>query len=101
MRIFCFYAFCILGFSQIAYAQTQRNTFFPDSTKIPDWFTNVTKVKLEDLGKAYTITDFGAVNDSTVLQTKVIQKTIDAASENGGGVIIIPKGIFLSGALFF
>lgn len=92
---------CILGFTQICSSQTKRNEFFPDSTKIPDWFTDVKKLKLEDLGKVYTITDYGAVNDSTVLQTKIIQKTIDLASENGGGVIVIPKGVFLSSALFF
>ncbi len=56
---------------------------------------------MKDLGKSYNIVEFGAVNDSTVLQTAVIQKTIDAASSQGGGVLVIPKGVFLSGALFF
>lgn len=97
----CLIICCILGFMQLGSAQEKRNPSFPDGTKIPDWFTNTTKVKLEDLGKQYKITDFGAVNDSTVLQTKVIQKIINNASEDGGGVIIIPKGTFLSGALFF
>jgi polygalacturonase len=36
-----------------------------------------------------------------LLQTEAIQKTIDEASKQGGGVVVIPKGIFLSGALFF
>jgi len=35
------------------------------------------------------------------LQTAAIQKVIDLASEQGGGVIVIPKGTFASGALFF
>lgn len=101
MKSICLFALCILGFSQLSCSQEKRNAFFPDGTKIPDWFTNVKKVQLNDLGKLFKIMDFGAVNDSTILQTAIIQKTIDAASSQGGGVIVIPKGVFLSGALFF
>jgi polygalacturonase len=93
--------FYIVGLSKFGYSQSKRSTFFPDGTKIPDWFLNSEKIKLNDLGKSYNIVDFGAVNDSSVLQTQIIQKTIDTASSRGGGVIVIPKGIFLSGALFF
>lgn len=39
--------------------------------------------------------------DSTLLQTVQIQAVIDKAAENGGGVVVIPKGTFLSGSLFF
>jgi hypothetical protein len=74
---------------------------WPDGTPIPQWFLDDTKVKLEDLGTQYIITDFSVVGDSTVLQTEAIQQVIDQASQSGGGVIIIPKGVFLSGALFF
>lgn len=48
----------------------------------------------------FVITKFGAINDSTVLNTKAIQKVIDKASIHGG-TIIIPKGVYLTGALFF
>lgn len=51
--------------------------------------------------KRYVITDFGAVNDSTVLQTAVIQAAIDKAEADGGGIIVVPRGTYLSGALFF
>ncbi|MEQ8809473.1 MAG: glycosyl hydrolase family 28 protein [Imperialibacter sp.] len=81
--------------------ESKQVNLWPDGTEIPEWFSDTTKVKLADLGTPYTITDYGVVNDSTVLQTEVIQRTIDEASSNGGGVIIIPKGTFLSGALFF
>lgn len=47
------------------------------------------------------MTDYGVRNDSTLLQTAAIQKVIDKASDEGGGTIVIPKGTFLSGALFF
>ncbi len=51
--------------------------------------------------KDYVITQFGASIDSTKLNTKAIQQVIDKASASGGGTVVIPKGVFLSGALFF
>lgn len=51
--------------------------------------------------KDYVVTQFGVKNDSTKLQTLAIQKVIDRASEEGGGKVVIPKGTFLTGALFF
>lgn len=92
---------CFFGFTQQNWAQEKRNEFFPDGTKIPNWFSEVKKIKLDDLGTPFNISDFGAVNDSTIIQTSIIQKTIDKANSQGGGVVIIPKGTFLSGALFF
>lgn len=49
--------------------------------------------------KRYPVTDFGAVADGKTLNTAAIQKAIDAAAEQGG-VVSIPAGIFLSGAIF-
>ena len=49
----------------------------------------------------YVVTQFGVKNDSTKLQTAALQKIIDRASEEGGGNVVIPKGTFLTGALFF
>ncbi|MGP8260534.1 MAG: glycoside hydrolase family 28 protein [Acidobacteriaceae bacterium] len=49
----------------------------------------------------YVITDFGAVGDGKTLNTKAIQAAIDkCASTKKGGVLVIPKGTFLSGAIF-
>jgi len=92
---------CIVGFSQLSFAQDYSKDTFPDGSVIPNWFKDYTKLELKDLGKKYTITDFGVGKDSTKIQTTAIQKVIDKAAANGGGVIIIPKGVFLSGALFF
>lgn len=49
----------------------------------------------------YDITKYGVSADSVNLNTKNIQKVIDKAAENGGGTIVIPKGVYLTGALFF
>lgn len=89
----------ILLLHQFVFSQTGNS--FPDGTSFSTWLTDATKIQLEDLGTRYTITDFGVVNDSTILQTKAIQSVIDRAAKNGGGVIIIPEGTYLSGALYF
>ncbi len=47
----------------------------------------------------YYITNFGAIGDGKTLDTEAIQKTIDFASKNGGGKVIVPEGKFLSGTL--
>lgn len=91
---------CILYLTHSGSIQGQNN-YFPDGTKISEWFENTRKLALGDLGAQFVITDFGAVQDSSVLQTVAIQKAIDEASQQGGGVVVIPKGVFLSGALFF
>ncbi|RAW02229.1 glycoside hydrolase family 28 protein [Pseudochryseolinea flava] len=49
----------------------------------------------------FVITKFGVASDSTQLSTKTIQDVIDRAHEVGGGTVVIPKGVFLTGALFF
>jgi galacturan 1,4-alpha-galacturonidase len=74
---------------------------FPDGKLVSSWFKVYEKVDINTLGEKYKITDYGVVTDSTRLQTKKIQAVIDLAAENGGGVIVIFEGTFLSGALFF
>jgi polygalacturonase len=49
----------------------------------------------------YDITKFGVGADSTKVSTDAIQKVINKANQAGGGTIIIPKGVYLTGALFF
>lgn len=47
-----------------------------------------------------SIADFGAVGDGVTLNTKHIQTAIDQMAAKGGGTLVVPKGIFLSGAIF-
>lgn len=82
-------------------AQSHHADRFPDGSLIPDWFKDTTKVDYTKQGKQFIITQHGASRDSNKLQTVIIQRIIDKASKQGGGVIIIPKGTFLTGALFF
>ncbi|HTZ60266.1 MAG TPA: glycosyl hydrolase family 28 protein [Acidobacteriaceae bacterium] len=47
------------------------------------------------------ITRFGAVADAAIVNTKAIQAAIDHLAANHGGTVVIPPGVFVSGALFF
>ncbi len=101
MKIFFVLIVSLLRFSFCTFSQENPKDLFPDGTKIPNWFLDPAKVQLNQLGKQYVVTDFGAINDSNIIQTDVIQNVINEASKHGGGVVVIPKGTFLSGALFF
>ena len=69
---------------------------FPDGTPVSDWFKDSKIVDINTLGKKYILTDYGVINDSTLLQTEKIQSAIDAAAQNGGGVIVICQNVFLA-----
>ncbi len=51
--------------------------------------------------REFNVMDYGAVADGKTVTTAALQKTIDAAHENGGGTVVVPKGDYLTGALFF
>lgn len=51
--------------------------------------------------KEYRVTDYNVSTDSTQIQTAQLQRVIDLAEAEGGGTIVLPKGTYLSGALFF
>lgn len=51
--------------------------------------------------KRYVVSDHGAIGDGTTVNTQALQSLIDKCAADGGGVIVVPKGTFVSGALFF
>lgn len=74
--------------------------FFPDHTPIDSWFYDLRVPELSELGKPYILTDYEIMDDGKV-HTKEIQQLIDTAHENGGGVIVVPRGTYMTGSLFF
>ncbi|MGD0017136.1 MAG: glycoside hydrolase family 28 protein [Verrucomicrobiia bacterium] len=45
----------------------------------------------------FNVIQYGAVGDGKTMNTAAIQKTIDAVSAAGGGIVLIPEGKFLTG----
>lgn len=81
--------------------RAQSDETFPDGTPMPAWFQESTPTDITTRARLYRLTDYGVSTDSTLVQTTQIQAVIDRAAAEGGGVITVPQGTFLSGALFF
>ncbi len=48
---------------------------------------------------AVSITDFGAVGDGQTLNSDAFSKAIETVAEKGGGRVVIPRGIWLTGPI--
>ncbi len=46
-----------------------------------------------------SILDFGAKGDGKTDCTEAFKKAIDSCAENGGGTVLVPEGIYLTGAI--
>lgn len=49
--------------------------------------------------EVFKITEFGAIGDGDALNTKAVQKAIDACSAAGGGTVWVPAGDFVIGTI--
>lgn len=47
----------------------------------------------------FSITKFGAISNEVTLNHKAIQAAIDACNKKGGGVVLVPKGFWLTGPI--
>ena len=47
--------------------------------------------------RTFVVEDFGAIGDGKTINTKAIQKAIDACSKQGGGVVMFSKGEYVTG----
>lgn len=89
-------------FAATAVATKRQNADrWPDGSKMEQWFSDTTRVDFSSLGRRYCVTDYGVLADSNRVQTHELQAVIDRAAKEGGGVVVVPRGTFLSGALFF
>lgn len=58
-------------------------------------------VKLPEFKKAkYNIVDFGAIPNSLNDSGLFINKAIDECSKNGGGYVVVPKGLYMSTPIY-
>ena len=49
--------------------------------------------------QVFFITNYGAIGNGKTLNTEAINKTIQACSDAGGGIVEIPKGVWLTGPI--
>ena len=93
------YALLAIATLMLSCSRSDGN-FWPDGSPVDGWFIAESAPVSGAEAEEFDITEFGAVQDSTLLQTAAIQRTIDAAAVSGG-TVVIPEGVWLSGALFF
>lgn len=74
-----------LGFSQVNFSQLPF--------KMPE--VNIPVFKKD----TFNIEKFGAVNDGHTVNTVAIQKAVDLCTSNGGGVVLVPTGLWLTGPI--
>lgn len=78
----------------------RRQEYFPDGTPIDDWFYDTSVPEPAELGRPYVLTDYDIWDDGKIY-TKQIQRVIDLAAGEGGGVLVVPAGTYRTGALHF
>ena len=88
---------CVSGMGK---KKVVKQELWPDGTPIAAWFSDTARVNLSGL-KHYVVTDYGVDGYSNDVQTGKLQAVIDRCAQEGGGVVVIPRGTFVSGALFF
>ena len=47
----------------------------------------------------FSVLDFGAVPDAAVLQTENIQAAVDRCFSEGGGTVVVPRGVYKTGCI--
>ena len=91
----------VLTLSATAKPKAKKAETWPDGTPMDAWFLNTQKIDPSTLGRQYVLTDYGVLIGSPELQTEKIQAVIDRCAQEGGGVVVVPQGTFMTGALFF
>jgi len=49
--------------------------------------------------RSFSVTQFGAVGDGTRLNTAAFRAAIEACAKSGGGHVVVPEGIFVTGPI--
>lgn len=103
MKTKLFFAFLLALTCTVATGKKRvvKQELWPNGEPMEAWFKDTTKVDISKLGKRYVITDYGVRQGTNEIQTEALQAVIDKAYEQGGGVVVVPKGTFYSGSLFF
>jgi polygalacturonase len=60
------------------------------------WLLPVNNGAAEPTSKVFNVREFGATGDGSTLDTKAVQKALDACGQAGGGTVRFPAGTYLS-----
>src|SRR5512136_1257246 len=69
------------------------------NTKAVSAENNIAMEQEKPVDGVYNIKDFGAKGDGTTLDSPAINRAIIFCSSNGGGIVLVPPGIYLSGTI--
>lgn len=86
-------SFLWLSFASSLYAQTPAKTSF-------SWDNLPVVTKPTFKTDTLNIANYGAIADGIHLNTEAINKTINECSQRGGGVVVVPAGLWLSGPIY-
>ncbi|MBF4467381.1 glycoside hydrolase family 28 protein [Flavobacterium sp. LC2016-12] len=79
------------------YTSAQNSKSYDSYVNIEFKMSKIQEPKIPN--NTVNLKDFGAVNRGSVLNTKAFADAIDAVSKKGGGKVIIPPGIWLTGPI--
>ena len=86
---------CFLSSFVFSYSQEKSIEYYTQHSPF-----NMPKVVVPTFAdKKFSIVDFGAVNDAQTLNTQAFAKAIDACTKAGGGKVIVPAGVWLTGPI--
>ena len=64
---------------------------------LPFQMAKVVRPSIPD--RSISVADFGGIGDGTYLNTEAFAAAIDRLSKNGGGHVIVPEGVWLTGPI--
>ncbi len=79
----------------IAYAQVKTTLSSPMS-----WIAKTGAKSFPSSQKMFVVNNYGALSDTTTVNSSFIQKAIDDCAAKGGGIVIFRPGMYITGAIF-
>lgn len=101
VRRLCLFAVAAICVLTVSAQERPVERLWPDGSLMDPWFKFTEPYDGTLPGKIFEVTQHGVVQDSTLVQTAALQRVIDEAAATGrNATVVIPRGTFLTGALF-